>query len=129
MVEGEVNKLCVSNIDSKQSVVRDIPVSLTFAVNNITTGKMCKSGLCCQSLHFVINIYLDYEDFRIRNLVKPTVINPGMFQTCFDIEAVDDVFVEGDEVVIVIAEARNVNDVVTTNAAITIGDNDGTMYA
>lgn len=57
--------------------------------------------------------------------MKPTVINPGMFQTCFDVEAVDDVFVEGDEVVIAIAEARNVNDIVIANATITIGDNDG----
>ena len=69
---------------------------------------------------------IDDEDFRIRNLVKPTVINPGMFHTCFDIEAVDDVFVEGDEVVMVIVEPTNVNDnIVNANGTITIGDNDG----
>ena len=56
LVEGEVIKFCVSNINSKQSVVRDIPVSLTFALKNITTGKMCKSALCCQSLDFYIII-------------------------------------------------------------------------
>lgn len=44
LVEGEINKLCVSNIDPEQSVVRDIPVSLMFSLKNVTTGEMCKSG-------------------------------------------------------------------------------------
>ena len=65
------------------------------------------------------------NDFNLQNVNDSTVIPLGAFQTCFEIEATDDHFVENDELFTLVVEAINPNDLVSTNATIIISDNDG----
>ena len=54
------------------------------------------------------------------------MISVGAFQTCFQVVANEDVFVEGDEVFTIFVKSANPNDMTSTNATLaTITDNDG----
>ena len=57
---------------------------------------------------------------------ESTIISVGAFQTCIQIVANEDEFVEGDEGFTVFVELTDPDDVVGTNGTlITITDNDG----
>ena len=66
------------------------------------------------------------NDFELTNVNESTVaiIPREENMTCFDLLAIDDVFVEDVEEFAITAEALHPNDV-NTNATVTILDNDG----
>ena len=72
------------------------------------------------------DLYIDIDDYNITNV--PAIVPVGESQACFQIVAIDDTIVEGEEVFTLVAEAQNSRDIICDNATINILDNDRKGY-
>ena len=92
-----MQEICVNVDDWEQLRERTIPISLSLAFQ---------------------------DDLTILN--ESAEISVGAFQTCFQVAANEDIFVEDDEVFTVVIDLSNSNDMVNINATLVIiSDNDG----